>query len=154
MRPGWLALLGLMAGTGPLLGEQVAILAPASVTFHVTDVSATTGSGTVSVSYSGASLGAGKVLRVSVRAGAASFSTPAGAAISSGGVTWTASGASGGSGFSGTLSAGSHCTVYQSNPNPASGGFSLTFRLAPPGGGVKAVEQSLTLEWLFESVAQ
>lgn len=144
--------LGLML-VGRMAGEQVTALVPGAVSFRVTDVSATTVAGPVSVSFSAASLGSGKCLRIKVRAGAASFSAPTGTAIASSAVTWTASGASGGSGFAGTLSPGSYTTVYQSVSNPVSGSVTLSFRLAPPGGGVKAIDQSLGLEWLLESVA-
>lgn len=154
MRPVWLVTLGLMAVAGRLAGEQVTVLVPSSVSFYVSDVSAPTSAGSVNVSFSGASLGAGKALRIGVRASGASLSTPAGAAIGTSSITWTTTGASGGSGSGGTLNAGSFSTVFQSVGNPTSGSVSLSFRLAPPGAGVKAVEQSLALEWLFESVAQ
>lgn len=150
----WLAAaVGLLGIAGRLAGEQVTVMVPNSISFQVSDVSATSVGGSVSVSFSAASLASGKALRIGVRAGAQSFSTSAGAAIAASAVTWTVSGASGGSGFNGTLSSGSYARVYQSASNPGSGGVTVTFRLAAPGGGVKAVEQSLGLEWLFESVS-
>jgi hypothetical protein len=137
----------------PLSAEQVTVAVTPGVEFGVFNVAASSaGSPPVTVSYSGASLNAGRRLRISVRPASPAFSTPAGSSISADKVSWTAGGASGGSASAGALSAGGWTEVFLSGANPSSGSVTLNFNLAAPGAGVKAASQSLGLQWLFESV--
>ena len=55
-------------------------------------------------------------LRVSVQADAAAFTPPSGASIPASKVSWTTLGASGGTGWNGTLGSSSYALVFQSDP--------------------------------------
>lgn len=149
-----LAVLVLLCGfCTNLHAEQVGVTVSSSVSFNVLNVAASSsGSPSATVNYSSASLTSGHKLKISVQAAAASFTTSTGSAIPASNASWTVSGASGGSGSSGTLSSSTWTQVYLSNANPSSGSVSLDFSLAAPGGGVKAVMQTLGLQWKFESV--
>ena len=136
-----------------LQAEQVNVIVSSSVNFTVLNVAASSsGSPSATVNYSSASLTPGHKLKISVQPGAANFTTSTGSAIPASNASWTVSAASGGSGSSGTLSWGSWTQVYLSNADPTSGSVSLDFSLAAPGSGVKAVMQSLNLQWKFESL--
>lgn len=135
-------------------GEQVSVSVPGSVYFQVVNVSTSTAASPypVTVSFQSASLTSGRSLRISVKAVAAGFSLVQGSAIPGDRVTWTTSGASGGTGFSGALSNLTFATVYQSTANPTTGSVSLSFILQSPGSNLKAGSRMLALEWRFESV--
>lgn len=147
----FLILLLLFSGT--LGAEQATVVVTSSVNFSVTNISSSSsGSPSATVNYSAASLTSGHKLQINVMAGAANFTTSLGTAIPANNVSWTISGASGGSGFSGTLSSSSWTQVYVSNSNPVSGNVSLQLRLAAPGSGTDAVPENLVLRWQFVSV--
>lgn len=144
-------LILLLTFSGNLDADQVSVLITSSMTFSVTNIAASsTGSPTVTVNYSSASLASGNQLQISVRA-ASNFTSSWGPAISAQKVTWIISGASAGSGTAGTLSRTQWKQVYLSNPNPSTGSVSLTFSLAAPGSGTQAGTQHLDLEWQFVS---
>ena len=149
-----LAVLAFLCGLGAILhAEQVGVIVSSSVNFNVLNVAASSsGSPSATVNYSAASLTSGHKLRISVLAAAANFTTSTGSPIPASNASWIISSASGGSGSSGTLSSSTWTQVYLSNANPTSGSVSLDFSLAAPGSGVKAVMQSLNLQWKFESV--
>ncbi|MEX2271463.1 MAG: hypothetical protein WD690_08340 [Vicinamibacterales bacterium] len=134
--------------------ETVSISIPPAVSFMVTDVARVTSGAPnpTTLSFSSASLDAGKVLRISVQADASAFTPPGGAAIPAANVSWSILGAAGGVGSSGTLSATSFGLVYQSNPNTASGHVDLAWSLAAPGGGIRAGRHDLTIHWKLESI--
>ena len=94
-----------------------------------------------------------KGLSISVKADSPWFSAPGGgSAIAASKVNWTANGATGGTGYAGTLSDSSYTEVYRSTPDPVSGSVDLTFRLDAPGPGIHAGDHDLTLRWKVESV--
>jgi len=134
--------------------ESVNISMPASVLFFVTDVGmSTTGSpNPTTVSFESAQLDSGKALKISVQADAASFTPPSGMAIPALNVSWTTSGAVGGTGSNGTLNASSYNQVYQSFADPSTGSVNITWTLASPGSGIRAGDHTLTVRWKLESV--
>ena len=67
-------------------------------------------------------------------------------------VTWTTTGDQGGSGTSGTVSAVSYGTVFESQTNPSSGGTDIVWTLAPPPSGVHGGTHTLVLRWKVEAV--
>ena len=134
--------------------ESVDITLPATVSFNVRDVTATTtGSpNPTTISFIDAQLTSGKAFRISVKADAIGFTPPSGAAIPASYVSWTTSGAAGGSGSNGTLSFDTYNQVYQSNINPVTGSVDISWNLAAADTGVHAGEHILTLRWKLESV--
>ncbi|MEZ5392209.1 MAG: hypothetical protein R2724_04880 [Bryobacterales bacterium] len=130
------------------------MITPTFVTFGVSDVSQSSSASpsSITVSFSSASLSPGMSLSISVMADSTTFSPPSGSAISISNVSWTAGGASGGSGYSGTLSGSVFTEVYRSSPDPSSGSVDLTFRLDPVTAGINSGDHSAMLLWRFESV--
>lgn len=147
------AISALAPGLG-FAQETVDISLPPSVTFWVDNVSvSTTGSpNPTTATFSNADLTTGRALRIGVKAEATNFSPPSGTAIAASKVSWTMSNAQGGAGFNGSLSATSYTQLFQSNTSPTSGGVDLTWKLEPPGPGIRAGNHSLTLRWKLESV--
>jgi hypothetical protein len=147
-----LALLLVAASAGAQ--ETARVTLPTWVTFDVFDVTAaTTGSpNPTRVEFSEAQLLPGNVLRISVRAEAAAFSSPPGAAIPASSSSWTAAGAVGGTGSSGTLDDGFYTPVFQSSSGATAGSVDLTWTLAPLGSGVRAGSHQISLRWKVESV--
>ena len=154
--------LGLLATAALCFGarvpsfaqETVNVSTPNFVTFTVADISQSSPAGpsVVTISYSDAALGPGMRLKVSVMADAASFSAPGGVSVPVSKVSWTTGGASGGSGYSGTLSSSTFTEVFCSEPDPLSGNVDLTFQLDPVAAGLLAGDHVATLRWKFESV--
>ena len=149
-----LAAVALLAPT-KAGAESVNVSLPASVSFFVANVSAsTTGSpDPTAISFDSADLVLGNRLRISVQADAADFNPPTGTAIPASKVSWTTSGAVGGTGSNGTLSSSSYSQVYQSNPSPSFGSVNVIWELAAPGSGIRAGDHTLTVRWKLESVA-
>jgi len=152
----WLAAGFLFSALGPIGADSANVTMPPSVSFTVTNVnSATTGNpDPTSASYTDAVLTSGYSLRMSIQANAADFTrpAPAGGYIQASDVTWSTSGASGGTGYPGTMSAAGYARVYQSNPDATSGSVSITWTLAAPGGQVRAGDHILTATWKTESL--
>jgi hypothetical protein len=134
--------------------ETVSISVPLAVDFQVTDVSrATSGRPDVTtISFSNASLGPGKALRVSVQPDAMTFTPPGGPSIPVSNVSWNNLGANGGLGWNGTLSSASFMLVYQSDPTRTSGHVDLGWTLAAPGSGIRAGSHQLMIRWKVESI--
>jgi len=134
--------------------ETVAITVPSTVTFIVTDVSRSTSGAPnlTTIRFSNANLIPGKSLRVSVQAGAFGFTPPSGASIPASNVSWNNLGASGGTGWNGTLGSASYALVFQSDPASISGHVDLGWALAAPGGGIHAGNHQLTIRWKVESI--
>jgi len=156
------AALGLAALTAAVVSagaqEMVNITVPSTVSFAVTDISrSTTGAPTpTTVRFSNAILIPAlppRVLRISVKADAATFTPPSGSSISSSKVSWAVFGANGGTGFSGVLSSSSYAIVFQSQPPSLSGQVNLGWTLAPPGSGIRSGNHQLTIRWKVESIA-
>ena len=133
--------------------QSVTVTLPPSISFFVNDVSSPT-IGTpapVSVSYSGASIPAGQVLRFSVIADAPAFTPPSGTGIPVARVSWSDANATGGVGANGTLSSTTYGLVFQSTTSPSSGNVDVTFTLAPPAVPIVSGAHTLTMRWKIES---
>ena len=135
--------------------ESVRVTLPSTVTFTVpTNASVVGTPNPTSVSFSNAILLPGRVLRLSVTADTSTFNGPGGSSYVAGAVSWTVSGASGGTGSAGTLSNGSYSQVFQSNTLTFSGGVDMQWTFAPLAGGADyAGAHSITLRWRIESVS-
>jgi hypothetical protein len=132
----------------------VTVTTPASVTFTVPNVTvSTTGSPSAArVSYTFSLVLPTQVLRVSVRADAANFTSPAtGTPIPSSKLTWTTNNVTNGTGTSGTLST-TYTTLYQANALQLSGGADVHWVLQPPGGGIRSGSHTLIVRYRFEAI--
>lgn len=134
--------------------ETVSMSLPPFVSFNVANVSqfSTASPSTVMFDFSNAQLNPGMSLSVSLIADNTTFNAPSGNAIPVSKVTWTTSGASGGTGYSGTLSGSAYTEVFRSFANPTSGSVDIGFRLDATGSAIRAGDHNLTLRWKFESV--
>jgi hypothetical protein len=154
-----IAIFGIMtsAATGAPAAAQetVHIVVPSAVSFPVTDVARTTSGAPnpTTISFSGAVLGSGKALRVSVQADAFAFVAPSGSRIPASQVIWTTAGPVGGTGWNGTLGSSSYALVFQSDPARTSGHVDLAWALMAPGSGIRAGSHQLTIRWKLESIA-
>jgi hypothetical protein len=150
-----LAVALVLLSSAPLLAqlETTGVSLPPSLTFFVSDVAMSTvaAESATRISFSNAILLPLRVLRVSVRADAPSFSPPAGAPIDASAVTWTTTNAQNGTGVNGTLSSSSDAIVFQSQMGALSGRVDLNWSLAPVTS-VRAGAHSLVLRWKIESV--
>jgi hypothetical protein len=133
--------------------ETVAITVPSTVSFMVNDVSRSTSGvpNLTTISFL-AILIPGKSLRVSVQASAAGFTPPSGPSIPASNVSWNNLGASGGTGWNGTLGSASYTLVFQSDPLTSSGHVDLGWTLAAPGRGIRAGNHQLAIRWKVESI--
>ena len=143
-----------MTATPSQAQETVSVSLPPFVSFNVVNVSqsSTAGPSTVTVDFSNAQLNPGMSLSVSLIAASTTFNPPSGNAIPVSKVTWTTSGAGGGTGYSGTLSGSAYTEVFRSFANPTSGSVDIGFRLDATGSAIRAGDHNLTLRWKFESV--
>src|SRR5438132_13791193 len=105
-----IAMLGITAWAASVVSAPaqgvVTVSVPSAISFTVNDVSSSS-TGTpnpATVSFSNAVLSPLQGLRVSVQADAAAFTPPSGTGIPASKLSWTAVGASGGTGSNGTLS--------------------------------------------------
>src|SRR4051812_5890240 len=98
-------LLALALTMQGVASDTVRVTVPASLTFSVGNVSSNTTASPdpSSVTFLNAALNSGRVLRISVRALSTVLSGPGGTAIPISRVSWTISGAAGGSGSAGAL---------------------------------------------------
>jgi hypothetical protein len=138
----------------PARADLVIISIPSSVSFNVTNVGvATAGSPTqFRISFLGLVLPLFQKFSIKVRANSANFTPPSGTGIPAANVSWTATGASGGSGVSGTLSSVTYNSVFVGNAVALLGYVDLAWSLAAPGAGIRAGNHTLTLVWKLESI--
>jgi hypothetical protein len=146
-----------LAGSAPSLAQEtVDVVLPAAVSFTVFDVSvATTGSPEPTrLEFTSIQLQAGNALRVSVQADAAAFTPPApgGSTIAASKVSWTTSGAVGGSGTPGTLSDTAYSQVFETTTAASAAQIDVHWTQAAIGGGVRSGSHDLTMRWKLESV--
>lgn len=150
-------ILVCLAGAVPAVAQTADVDLPAAVSFSVFDVSASsTGSpNPTRLQFTSIDIDASQVLRVNVQADAAAFTPPApgGSTIPASRVSWTTSGAQGGSGTSGTLSDTAYGQVFESATSVTSAQVDVHWTLGAIGGGVRAGFHDLTLRWKIESVA-
>ena len=149
-----LVLISALTSSAPA-DETVTITVPMSVTFYVFDVGSSTvaDENPTTIGFTGASLTAGRSLRISVKAEAADFTPPGGDGIPESNVSWTTSGAVGGSGSNGQLSSVSYTQVFQSNADPTAGSVDVSWSLSSTGAGIQAGNHTLVIRWKLESVA-
>jgi hypothetical protein len=152
------ALLTAFALCVPLLAsadlDTITVTAPTSLSFNVHDVSvATVGTpNPFTISFTSVLLVPFHSVKISVRANSSGFTPPSGSSIPASKVSWTITGATNGSGSSGTLSSSAFTQVYLSNSLPPSGSVGLRWSLAAPGAGIRAGNHNLTVTWKFEAL--
>ena len=138
------------------VSEQAKVTVPADVTFNVTDVTSNTAASAASVTVSNIVLAtATKQLKVSIQAGAASFTAPVGGATtwSAGDVTWNAATWTNATGASGTLSNSSYSEVATCDADAASCSTTgLVFTLGAKGTVKRSGNHTLSVTWKFESI--
>ena len=134
--------------------ESISVTIPSSVSFDVDDVTtATIGApNPFTISFSSILILPLHRVKISVKANSAGFTPPSGTAIPAANVSWTITGATGGSGSSGTLSSSAFTQVYLSNTLPSSGSVGIRWSLAAPGTGIRAGNHNLTVTWKLEAL--
>jgi len=157
VRPLWIgsALAAVLSMVGPvdLSADSVRITVPASVSFAVTDVSASkVGTPNPStVSFDSAVLVPGRQLRISVKADG-NFIPPGGPAIPANRVSWVTSSPVNGTGANNTLSRTVYRLLFLSTPLVTSGSVNVVWTLAAPGTPLRAGTHTLILRWRLESI--
>ena len=138
------------------VSEQARVTVPAGISFNVSDVTASTAAGAASVTVSNIVLATDtKQLKISIEAGAGSFTPPVVGATtwSAGDVTWNAATWTSATGASGTLSNSSFNEVATCDADVASCSTSgLVFTLGAKGTVKRAGNHTLTVTWKFESI--
>ncbi|HEX7185277.1 MAG TPA: hypothetical protein VF756_25865 [Thermoanaerobaculia bacterium] len=138
------------------VSEQARVTVPAGITFNVTDVANSTAASSASVTVSNIVLAtATKQVKVSIQAGAASF-TPsvAGATTwSAGDVTWNAATWTNATGASGSLSNSAYSAVATCDADAASCSTTgLVFTLGAKSTVKRSGNHTLSVTWKFESI--
>ena len=149
-----LLVIGLLA-VAARAQDKVDLSIPSSLQFAVRNVATDSSSqpNPFLIRFSKARLGAGKVLRLSVRASAPVFRGPSGAPIPASQVAWQVLGAGSGNGFAGILSNAAWKVVYQSAGNSSSGSVDLRWILRSPlAAKLRAGAHDVSVEWKVESV--
>lgn len=138
------------------VNEQARVTVPAGVTFNVTDVASSTAASAASVTVSNVVLAtATKQVKISIQAGAASFTPPVGGATtwSAGDVTWNAAAWTSATGASGTLSNSSYSEVATCDADTASCSTTgLVFSLGAKPTVKRSGNHTLSVTWKFESI--
>jgi hypothetical protein len=138
------------------VSEQARVTVPAGISFNVSDVTSATAASAASVTVSNIALATStKQLKISIQAGAASFTPPVVGATtwSAGDVTWNAATWTNATGASGTLSNSSFDEVATCDADVASCSTTgLVFTLGAKGVVKRAGSHTLTVTWKFESI--
>jgi hypothetical protein len=138
------------------VSEQARVTVPAGISFNVSDVASATAAGAASVTVSNIVLATDtKQLKISIEAGAGSFTPPAVGATtwSAGDVTWNAATWTNATGASGTLSNSSFSEVATCDADAASCSTNgLVFTLGAKGAVRRAGNHTLSVTWKFESI--
>ena len=137
------------------VSEQATVTVPATVTFNVTNVGASTNSASQSVTTSSVVLVDGNSLKISMQANAASFTAPAGGGTTwaAGDVTWNAATwSNSGVGATGTLSNSAFNEIATCAANSACSTANLVFALAAKSTVARAGNHTLVVTWKFESI--
>jgi hypothetical protein len=136
--------------------EQARINVPSGITFNVTNIGTSTAASAATVTIDNIVLATGtKQVKLSIKAGAASFTPPAvGAATwSAGDVTWNNATWTNGSGAAGTLSSASFLEVATAAANAGSMTTStLTFTLGANSGVKRSGNHTLSVTWMVEAI--
>lgn len=137
---------------GTAAPETVSVTLPGSISFGVTNISASTaGTGTKRASFSGAALKPNRAVNFSVKADG-DFVPPGGVAIPAARISWTTSNVTNGVGSNGTLSNTVYTQLFLGNDNAVAGGVDVTWTLAPLGVVPRAGAHNLTLRWKIEAL--
>lgn len=146
----------LVTAAAAKVNESARISGPAAVSFPVTDVRTSTQSAAVTVSIDQIVLDTTtKQLRISLKAGATSFTPPkAGATTwSSGDVTWNAALWTAATGSSGTLASNAYTAVASCNANASACSTTvLRFTLAPKPAVKRSGAHTMIVTWKLESI--
>ena len=141
--------------TAPV-SEKARVAVQAGVTFKVTDVGSNTSASAASVTVSNIVLASStKQVKISIQAGAASFTAPeAGATTwSASDVTWNAATWTNATGTAGILSDSAYNEVATCTADTASCGTTgLVFTLGAKGAVKRSGSHTLTVTWKIESI--
>jgi len=138
------------------VSEQARVTVPASVAFAVGDLSSSTAASAATISIDRIVLTtATKQLKISVQAGAASFTPPVAGSITwaAGDVSWNAATWTRATGAAGTLSSSAFTQVATCNADAADcSTTSLVFTLGAKTTVQRAGNHTLTVTWKVESI--
>jgi hypothetical protein len=137
------------------VNEQARVSVPAGVTFNVSDITSSTAAKAASVTISNIALASStKQVKVSIQAGAASFTSPDGGTTwSASDVTWNAATWTNATGASGKLSDSSYNEVATCAADTASCGTTdLVFNLGAKGAVKRSGNHTLSITWKIESI--
>ena len=138
------------------VAEQARVSVPASVSFNVTNDASSTAASNASVTVDNIALAsAAKQLKISIQAGAASFTPPVVGATtwSAGDVTWNAASWTNAAGASGTLSDSAYNEVATCDADTASCSTSgMVFTLGAKSSVKRSGSHTLSLTWKLESI--
>ena len=138
------------------VSEQARVTVPANINFNVTNVNASTAATAAAVTIQNIVLATNtKQLRVSMQAGAASFTPPVGGATTwnANAVSWNAASWTNATGAAGTLSNSAFNTVATCDADvSACSTTGLTFTLGANGSVTRSGDHVLQVTWKFESI--
>lgn len=138
------------------VAEQARVTVPPGVTFDVQNIASSTAATAASVTVDNIALDtATKQLKISIQAGAASFTPPIALAttFSASDVTWNAASWTNATGASGTLSNSSYNEVATCDADAAACSTSaLVFTLGSKTTIKRSGNHTLSLTWKFESI--
>jgi hypothetical protein len=138
------------------VSEQARVTVPASVAFTVADVSSSTAASAAAITIDRIVLAtATKQLRISVQAGAASFTPPVVGSITwaAGDVSWNAATWTRATGAAGTLSSSAFTAVATCNADAADCSTTgLVFTLGAKATVQRSGNHTLTVTWKVESI--
>ena len=145
----------VLAGAGTASAQNVTVTIPGAEAFIVQNTSVSA-AGTTSMTITWSTNGnfQGNHLRISVRADAANFTPPNSgrSPIAATKASWTATGATNGTGSNGTVSSTAYTAVYNSANGKKSGSVTLNWTLAAVGSNLRSGAHHLTLRWRLEAV--
>lgn len=138
------------------VSEQARVVVPATITFNVTDITVNKAASAASITIDNIVLAtATKQLKLSIQAGAASFTPPIVGATtwSATDITWNAATWTNATGSSGTLSSSAYNAVATCAANAATCSTTgLVFTLGAKSTVTRAGNHTLTATWKVESI--
>ena len=138
------------------VSEQARVVVPATITFNITDVSASKAAGAASITIDNIVLAtATKQLKLSIQASAANFTPPVVGATtwSATDITWNAATWTNATGSSGALSSSAYNAVATCTANAATCSTTgLVFTLGAKATVQRSGNHTLTATWKVESI--
>jgi hypothetical protein len=133
--------------------EAARISVPPVILFEVHDPRATTEAltGSTTITFDDAVMGAGRVLRISVKADG-DLTRADGAPVPAAKISWRTSAASNGVGVNGVLSKSVYTQVFQGNAAARSGSVNVTWSIAFDGTRTRAGSHQVVLRWRIDSI--